>query len=163
MDPLQIPLRELHLPMTIGWWPLAPAWWVVIALGAIGLGWLIRQYLRTRAQGAARRHALRQLELLDARYKIHGNAVVFGTELSELVRRTMLAYAPRGEVAGLTGEAWLAWLDQDLREPMFVAGAGKSLIELPYREASADVTDTDVDALRDAVRSRLRTPVRRER
>ena len=162
MDPLQIPLRDLHLPATIGWWPLAPAWWVVIALAVIGLGWLLRKFLRTRAQGAARRHALRQLEQLDASYKQHGNAVLFGTELSELLRRTMLAYAPRSEVAGLTGEAWLAWLDHDMREPLFLSGVGKSLIELPYRDASSDVSSTDIDALRDAVRSRLQTPVRRK-
>jgi hypothetical protein len=162
MDPLQIPLRDLHLPATIGWWPLAPAWWVVIALAVIGLGWLLRKFLRTRAQGAARRHALRQLEQLDASYKQHGNAVLFGTELSELLRRTMLAYAPRSEVAGLTGEAWLAWLDHDMREPLFLSGVGKSLIELPYRLASSDVSSTDIDALRDAVRSRLQTPVRRK-
>jgi hypothetical protein len=161
MDPLQIPLRDLHLPSTIGWWPFAPAWWAVIVLVAFGLGWLLRTFLRTRAQGAARRHALRQLEKLDANYMQHGDAVLFGTELSELLRRTMLAYAPRRDVAGLTGEAWLAWLDQDMREPMFVAGVGKSLIELPYRAATSDVSGIDVDALRDAVRSRLQTPVRR--
>ena len=34
MDPEQIPLRDLHLPEAIGWWPLAPGWWVVIALVA---------------------------------------------------------------------------------------------------------------------------------
>ena len=36
MDPKQIPLRDLHLPEGIGWWPLAPGWWVVIALVMIG-------------------------------------------------------------------------------------------------------------------------------
>ena len=31
MDPTQLPLRDLHLPETIGWWPLAPGWWFAIA------------------------------------------------------------------------------------------------------------------------------------
>ena len=55
MDPEQIPLRDLHLPEAIGWWPLAPGWWVVVALVAGGLYYLFRLYLRTRARGAARR------------------------------------------------------------------------------------------------------------
>ena len=33
MDPQQIPLRDLHLPDAISWWPLAPGWWLAIAQG----------------------------------------------------------------------------------------------------------------------------------
>jgi hypothetical protein len=159
VDPTQIPIRDLHLPAIIGWWPLAPGWWALIALAVIGLGWLLRNYWRARARGAARRHALRQFEVSAADYQQHQNAVQLGTELSELLRRTMLAYAPRGEVAGLTGNAWLAWLDQGMNEPLFSKGAGKTLIELPYRDAASDLSGIDVDALQDAVRRRLRTPV----
>ena len=159
MDPAQIPIRDLHLPTMIGWWPLAPGWWGVIAVVVIGLLLLIRGYLRKRARGAGRRHALRLLEQLVVDYKQHQNAVAFGTEVSELLRRTMLAYAPRGEVAGLTGDAWLEWLDRDMDEPLFEKGAGKGLIELPYRDPLSEIGDFDVDALKEVVRSRLLTPV----
>ena len=37
MDPEQIPLRDLHLPEAIGWWPLAPGWWILIAIALVGL------------------------------------------------------------------------------------------------------------------------------
>jgi hypothetical protein len=163
MDPLQIPLRDLHLPAVIGWWPLAPGWWAVIAIVAICLGWLLRKYVRAFTRGAPRRHALRQFERLATDYGQHRNAVEFGTELSELLRRTMLAYAARREVAGLTGEAWLKWLDQDMSEPLFQKGAGRNLIELPYRDASCDVSNMDIDGLQAAVQRRLRTPVGRGR
>ncbi len=108
MDPDQIPLRDLHLPEAIGWWPLAPGWWLLMGLAAVGLGLLLRHYLRRRARGAARRHALQQLKDLTAEYEQHRDAVRFSAALSELLRRTMLAYAPREDVAGLTGDAWLA-------------------------------------------------------
>ena len=159
MDPEQIPLRDLHLPALISWWPPGPAWWLVIGLVAIGLGFLIRRFLKLRARSAARRYALGQLSQLIVEYKQHGSAVTLGTELSELLRRTMLAYAPRGEVAGLTGEAWLAWLDRDMGKPQFQAGVGKSLLELPYRNPSSDSSSVDIDALVVAVRDRLRTPI----
>ena len=160
MDPEQIPLRNLHLPDAIGWWPLAPGWWVVIGLAALGVLLLLRHALELRGRSAARRHALRQLERFRAAYEQHGNAVTLGTELSELTRRTMLAYAPRADVAGLTGEDWLMWLDRDLAEPKFVAGAGRNLLELPYRDPAADVANVDIDGLLKAVRLRLDTPVR---
>ena len=60
MDPSEIPIRDLHLPEAIGWWPLAPGWWVLIVLLGIGLLLLLRKWFRIHARGAARRLALRQ-------------------------------------------------------------------------------------------------------
>jgi len=159
MDPEQIPLRDLHLPEVIGWWPLAPGWWFVIALLLVGLGFLLRHYLRTHARGAARRHALRKLNELTAEFETHRNSVAFSSNLSELLRRTMLAYAPRDEVAGLTGDEWLAWLDRDLDQPRFQSETGRKLLELPYRKPDDDVTALELVDVVSAVRQRLATPV----
>jgi hypothetical protein len=159
MDPQEIPLRGLHLPEVVGWWPLAPGWWVVIAAVVVLLGWLLRTWLRHRAHAAARRKALRQLEESRAAFAYHGNPVVLGAEVSELLRRTMLAYAPRADVAGLTGDAWLAWLDRDLDEPRFREGPGRKLLDLPYRNPETVADDMDIDGMLAAVRERLRTPV----
>jgi len=159
MDPEQIPLRDLHLPEMISWWPLAPGWWFLIGIALIALAMLLRRYLQKRAYGAAKRHALRQLDELLADYEQHRNVVHFGSQVSELVRRTMLAYSPRKEVAGLTGEQWLAWLDRGLTHPQFVNGPGRNLIELPYRDPQRDDVDADVYALASAVRQRVATPV----
>lgn len=159
MDPTQIPLRGLHLPDAIGWWPLAPGWWLVIMLLVFGLGLLLRNALQRRSQSAARRHALRQLDHHTSAYSDHGNAVTLGVEVSELLRRAMLAYAPRADVAGLTGEAWLAWLDRDLAQPYFLKGAGRILLDLPYRNPASVGQPADLDGMLAAVRERLKTPV----
>ena len=161
MDPQEIPLRGLHLPETVGWWPLAPGWWLLIAAAVIAAGLLLRAWLRRRAHAAARRKALRQLEDSRSAYAYHNNPVTLGAEVSELFRRTMLAYAPRAEVAGLTGDEWLAWLDRDLDEPRFRRGAGRSLLDLPYRNPESVADDVDIDGMLAAVRERLQTPVGR--
>ena len=161
MDPQEIPLRGLHLPEAVGWWPLAPGWWLLIALLVAATVFLLRAWLRRRAHAAARRKALRQLEESLSAYAYHGNPVELGAEVSELLRRAMLAYAPRAEVAGLTGDEWLAWLDRDLDEPRFREGAGRSLLELPYRNPETVAADVDIDGMLAAVRERLRTPVGR--
>ena len=161
MDPQQIPLRGLHLPESVGWWPLAPGWWLLLLLLVAAAGFLLRAFLRRRAHAAARRKALRQLEESSSAYAYHGNPITLGAEVSELLRRTMLAYAPRAEVAGLTGDAWLAWLDRDLDEPRFREGAGRILLELPYRNPETIARDADIDGMLAAVRDRLRTPVGR--
>jgi hypothetical protein len=159
MNPEQIPLRDLHLPEVISWWPLAPGWWVVIGIALIGIGYLLRAWLRARARGAARRYALRQLDTIVQQYDEHKDPVVFGANLSELLRRTMLAYAPRHDVAGLTGDEWLHWLDQGLAQPVFGSGPGRQILELPYRRPGTKLTASDMDRLAAAVRHRVATPI----
>ena len=60
MDPTQLPLRDLHLPPDIGWWPMAPGWWVLLAIAAAALVWLSYQYFLRWRVGMPRRSALRQ-------------------------------------------------------------------------------------------------------
>ena len=42
--------------------------------GTSPLGYLLHRYLRHRSQGAARRHALRQLDVLTVEFEQHGDA-----------------------------------------------------------------------------------------
>ena len=159
MDPQQLPLRDIHLPEAIGWWPPAPGWWLLAALVFVALVILLRAFLKRRARGAARRKALRELDVLLRDFEAHRDAVRFAAGVSALLRRAMLAYAPRSEVAGLTGDAWLEWLDRGLEQPQFLHGPGRGLLELPYRRPDAELPGAEVYALVTAVRQRLATPI----
>ncbi len=158
MESGAIPLRGLHLPDATGWWPLAPGWWVLIVLAALLLGWLLRRRWQRWKFESAQRYALRRLASIESAYLEHRNPVQLGKDVSELLRRSMLAYAPRAEMAGLTGEAWLRWLDRDLPVPYFHTEGGKSLLELPYRNPESDIGDIDINALLAAAKMRLSTP-----
>lgn len=160
MDETALPLRDLHLPDAIGWWPLAPGWWGVIAALGILLGYVLLRLYRQWRFNAPRRYAMHELARYEAEYLEHRNPVTLGKQLSELLRRGMLAYAPREEVAGLTGSEWLAWLDQGMPLPYFHTEGGKSLLNLPYRDPNGDFSDTDINALLAAVRMRLSVPLR---
>jgi len=159
MDPQQLPLRDIHLPEAIGWWPIAPGWWLLLFVLLTGCVLLLRSYVRRRARGAARREALKQLDQLLAEYDGHRDAVSFMAGVSSLLRRTMLAYAPRKDIAGLTGDEWLAWLDQDLDAPRFQTETGRKLLEMPYRKPDQAVATMELIDVVSAVRQRLATPV----
>ena len=159
MQETTLPLRDLHLPDPVGWWPLAPGWWVVLALLAAALCYGLYRAYRLRQHNAPRRYALSELGRYEAEYLEHRDPVRLGKQVSELLRRSMLAYADRDTVAGLTGEAWLKWLDEGMPLPYFHTEGGRSLMQLPYRDPQGDFSDVDIGALLSAVRLRLRTPV----
>lgn len=159
MNPETLPLRDLHLPDAIGWWPPAPGWWLLLGLLLLGSALAARALYRRNRHNAARRLALAELARLKKAWDRDRNTAVLATATSDLLRRAMLAYAPRHEVAGLTGRAWLEWLDRGLERQPFSRGPGRNLEDLPYRDPAVSAGDVDVDGLVKAVRRRLQTPL----
>ena len=127
-----LPLRDIHLPEPISWWPPAPGWWllagVLLLLGLLGGRWL-RGRRQRRLTTAALEH-IASLERRDMSDRELAEA------LSTLIRRVALAHFPRDRVAGLCGEAWLHFLDLSLsadnQQHPFRGGCGRALIEAPY-------------------------------
>ncbi|WP_456374643.1 DUF4381 domain-containing protein [Thiolapillus sp.] len=147
-DPLA-QLKDIHLPPAIGWWPPAPGWWL-LALLAVGsmiwLGW----YLRRRASRPnLSREAQAALHDIHAAWLEHGNDARLAGDLSALLRRMAISACPHTDVAGLTGEAWLRWLDAGLEGEAFEKGIGRVLLESAYRP---DVRLEDPEALLALVR-----------
>jgi hypothetical protein len=130
-DPL-VGLRDWHLPEPVAWWPPAPGWWLVAALVmiAVVLGWAL---WRRRRQGAAVRAALSRLTALNQAFQIGGDQRRFAAEVSQLLRRLALIRYPRERVAGLTGSAWLTFLDATGGGDGFTQGSGRVLADRPYR------------------------------
>lgn len=158
MNPEQIPLRDLHLPEAVGWWPPAPGWWLLLALLLAPAVYGLLSAWRAYRRNAPRRAALAELGQLHEAWAADHDVAALGVGISQLLRRAMLAYAPRAEVAGLTGKAWLEWLDRGLDDHPFSAGPGRYLAELPYRRP-VDRYDVDAPRLIETVRRRLATPL----
>jgi len=136
--PQELPLRDIHLPAEIGFWPIAPGWWLMLGLLLLtGLGLLL--WRRQRQRRHARRLALRRLARLEG-----GHGRELAAALSRLLRQSALCYYPRTEVAGLCGREWLAFLDRPFPDAPFSHGIGRVLAEAPYRRGSA----YDAEALR---------------
>ena len=66
MDEKALPLRDLHLPEPVGWWPLAPGWWVILVIVATALGYVLWRLYRRWQFNAPRRFALRELARYEA-------------------------------------------------------------------------------------------------
>ncbi len=105
-----LPLRDIHLPAAVSWWPPAPGWW--IALGLCLLIALLLVWLKKRSQRIIFQHEARKefQQLLQNYEEQHANRQQLLRDLNALLRRTVLSYYPRKNVAGLTGKVWIEQL-----------------------------------------------------
>jgi hypothetical protein len=138
-DPLA-ELRDIHMPGAIETWPPAIGWWILLAIAIFlvlaGLYWL---YSRWRAN-RYRREAIAELNRLRADYQQHGEDSVYLAEYQSLLKRVALTRYAREDVASLTGESWVAFLDRTSRSQEFSMGKGQVLIDSNYMpEPEADV------------------------
>ena len=132
-DPL-LALRDIHVPPPPGFWPPAPGWigsaCIVIAMAAVAVI-VARRWWRA---GQPRREALAALRALRKLHRDGATDTEIAVELSVLVRRVALARAPREEVAGLTGERWIEWIESTLPRSGedFGTGLRAALHAAPY-------------------------------
>ena len=123
MEPDPASLSNLHdivAPEPVSAWPPAAGWWVVITLAVAWLAILVAHLAARHHRNAYRRAGLTEL----ARFKAGGGGL---TELSVLLKRVALAAWPREDVASLTGDAWLQFLDSTGGTKDFTSGAGSAL------------------------------------
>ena len=140
MEQLLSQLRDIHLPATVNWWPLAWGWWLLSAIAATAvLLYVVWRWRRRRRANRPSSLALLEVQALSRRYESGENAAVIIAELSVLLRRVALSYFPRAQVASMTGDAWLRWLDGCAGEPLFAKTQGAALNSAPYqKQAAAD-------------------------
>jgi hypothetical protein len=124
-------IEEIQLPEPISWWPqtlgwkllaLAAALWACYELYRAALRWWHNRYRRT---------ALAELAQLEQRAGGQYQQVL--TALPELLKATALQVYPRDQIAALSGDHWLAFLDQHYNGPSFREGVGRQLLAVAYQ------------------------------
>lgn len=130
-----LPLKDIHLPEAIGWWPPAFGWWLLaifITAMSIFVIWLHKRLTRKTAIKTAKKFLseIKQDNNADNHKKLN--------DISVLLRRVAISVAPRTKSASLTGQAWLNFLDSSLKSAHFSEGVGRHLIDGPYRKAPPD-------------------------
>jgi hypothetical protein len=135
VDYTQLPLRDIHLPGEISWWPPAIGWWLVAALVLAGIAAYAVHYYR----GRHKRSALRALTRVRTALEQGAEPVTCLQHVSTILRRFAMttvgapsaSFAP-ADVPGLIGERWLRYLDGRWQKTEFSAGLGRQLLLAPY-------------------------------
>jgi Domain of unknown function (DUF4381) len=111
------PLAQLHPlrdPAAIGWWPLAPGWWLLVCIAAAALLALAWWALRRYRANAYRRQGLRQLEEIRQQLAQADDQSAFAMQINALLKSVALRTYPATEVAALSGEPWRHFLNSCL-------------------------------------------------
>ncbi|MDH5372639.1 MAG: DUF4381 domain-containing protein [Acidimicrobiia bacterium] len=132
----QPPLTGLHdimMPEAVAWVPQTAGWYMVAILFSVGLVWIALVLRRRWFVNRYRKVALLELDRIEAMARNSDFREKGLAELPVLLKRTALSCKPREEVAALTGEEWLRYLDASYGGTEFVHGPGRLLIQLGYR------------------------------
>lgn len=143
MNPQQsLQLKDIHLPANASAWPLALGWWLLILLAlfvGIILFFKIKKYLKIKKHKLALKD-----EYLTLENKLNSSPTKdLIAETNILLRRLALAYYPEKNIASLTGGDWLSFLDTSANTQDFSKGAGRILIEAPYRSGQLENYNSD--------------------
>lgn len=129
-------------PPAIPMWPATPLAKGLCALLLLILLLFIWRQIQTYRANAYRRAALAELR------QSEGDAA----QIAAILRRTALAAYPREEVAALTGEHWLEFLNQHYPGNAFEGEVGRELLHSPYRKTTSHKSDALVQATQDWIR-----------
>lgn len=120
-------MHDIVVSEPVSWWPLASGWYVLILVLAMAIIWFGVKTFKQWKKNAYRRAALRELKSISP------------ADLPALVKRVSLCIYPREQVATLSGEAWLEFLDQSGNTQDFTQGPGRNLLELSYNPNASNI------------------------
>jgi len=125
-------LKDIHLPDAISAWPPAYGWWlatiIVIALTVMAIRW----FLSRRKKGRYKVEANAQLALILDQYNENQDSLAALESINGLLKQTCMTRFGRNEVASLTGDAWLNFLDSAGGTDAFSKGPGRCLTATLY-------------------------------
>jgi hypothetical protein len=146
MNEQTLNLRDIHLPEPISWWPLAPGWWILFAC-VIFIALTLFMAKKIYQGRQLKRDIFSELEKIKLQYEKTQNKSQLAKSLSILLRRANISYNPSynhgSNIAGLTGEKWLSWLDDSntnsAANSRFQSDIGKILLSAPYLPENTDL------------------------
>ncbi|MFD2228940.1 DUF4381 domain-containing protein [Alkalimarinus sediminis] len=132
-------LQDIHEPATIGFWPLAPGWWVLIIMAIcfiILIAYLCRRHIKNNSwkKEAAKTLAELKKQASEQEYQ----RTLF--QVNQLLKQVAMYKHNDTSIKALTGEAWYTFLAAFLNGPhtpnMFTKAQLTLLTEGLYKQAA---------------------------
>ncbi len=103
----QLQLHDIHVPEQVSNFPIAPGWWILLALLVIGTVWFYKKRKQRIQLNASKKQALAVLE---------NNPTLSAKECISLLKWAAMQYINRQQLAKLYGESFQDFLMKQLPE-----------------------------------------------
>lgn len=141
----ELPLRDIHLPDAVSWWPPAIGWWLLLLLTIVLVGiifYTFRYLRRPRLDKSARLAMISTL----TEYKQHQDVVQLISSLSRTFKRIVMSYYGREQTAHVTGDELYARINKLVLHDQLSPAQIELLSVGPYRRDTGDI-NADIDEL----------------
>ena len=111
-------LRDIHLPEAVGWWPLAPGWWILMFISLAILITLITRTIRNNKLNAYRVSATLETHEAFALWQKGNDTAVYLKTINAILKRISLHHDSTSSVANQSGINWVESLNQASKQPL---------------------------------------------
>ncbi len=138
-QPAQLQLHDIHLPEQVSNFPIAPGWWLLLALMVLILVWSYKKFKQNKRLNCSKKEALAALE---------NNPSMNAKECITLLKWAAMKYVNRQQLAKLYSDSFQDFLIRQLPEKHQVNFIKLSTpaFKAQYQAAQADITTTDIDS-----------------
>lgn len=155
----QLPLRDIHLPEAVSWWPPAIGWWLLLII-LLSLFFIIPRLIKRIKYKPVNKIIKIEFSKIENSYKQHKDQTRLAQDISVLLRRTCMSYQPREEVASLTGKDWVTQLNNMTDRPCFSDQLGSALFNAPYQKQSQFNSDELITSCKNWINQLPRSPLK---
>ncbi|MGI9285257.1 MAG: DUF4381 domain-containing protein [Pseudomonadales bacterium] len=124
-------IEEIALPEPVSWFPQTIGWKILALLALLFAAYKSYHAAKRWWRNRYRRSALLKLKVLEE--EADGDYSKVAAELPSLLKAAALHAYPRAQVAALSGESWLEFLDAHYSGPSFRSGTGQHLLTIAYQ------------------------------
>ncbi len=135
-----LPLRDIHLPETVSWWPPAIGWWLLAGLIIIIILLLPKLYRYIKYKPLNKVATAAYKKIIND-YQQQPNNQQLLQSLSKLLRQISMSYQGRATSAHLTGKQWVQQLNALTKENYFGHNVQQLLTQAPYQETTLSNAD----------------------
>ncbi len=129
----ELPLRDIHPPDPVSWWPPAPGWWILLFL-IIGFAIFIPWFIRWVKNKPIHKVAKREFKTIEETYNTHQDDILLVRDISIFLRRVLMSFEGRKNTASLTGVSWLKKLNTLTPKDYFTEDIAEALLQAPYQQ-----------------------------
>ncbi len=130
-------LKEIAFPDPVSYVPHTIGWYILIAAVLISAGYLVYRWYRNWAANRYRTFALRRLDDIEQQLRQPDTRINALTAVPVLIKQTALKCYTRREIAQMSGEKWLLFLDKSYGGKEFTDGPGVLLPGISYGSQKA--------------------------